>query len=179
MRTNVWSLAKWATNGATNTPAFRHTQAVLENFICPASDLPNTEAFILVWSTSVDLERLQVKCEICFLLEAVATAKPYDTTDPLKLLNTIVDRAQILGRLKARAAHEDFVAKALIGGAGVAHKLAKIDSALPPLQLVFKDTVDGKTVFVNEPREVATRHSQPWEATWDARNPLFNIGIVK
>ena len=74
--------------------------------------------------------------------------------------------------------HEEFIARALVGGAGMGHKLAKIDSALPPLQLVFKDTVNGSTNFVTDPRSVAIRHSQPWGAVWNENDPSFNSTTV-
>ena len=58
------------------------------------------------------------------------------------------------------------------------HKMAKVDSALPPLKLVFKEEVEGETVFISEPRTVAKMHTEPWATTWDAENALFDIGVA-
>ena len=92
--------------------------------------------------------------------------------------NAITLRAQKLGKTKGRTAYEEFVAKALVGGAGLGHKLAKADSALPPLRLVFKEVKSGETTFITEPREVAIRHSKPWETIWNANDIHFDSTVV-
>ena len=121
----------------------------------PTEGFPNTSAFDMAWKISVDEERLMVRCEISFLLEAATTETQYDTQLLNDILNRIVDRAQNLGKIKSRTAHEEFNSRALLGGAGIAHKLSKVDAALPPLQLVFKEVTKGVTSFISEPRAVA------------------------
>ena len=83
------------------------------------------------------------------------------------------------GKAKAKSAHEEFIAKALVGGAGMAHRLARIDNELPPLRLVFKEEKDGETHFLTDPIEVAILHSLPWTQTWNAYSKDFNDEVAR
>ena len=90
----------------------------------------------------------------------------------------MIGRAIKEGKAKARTAHEDFIAKALIGGAGMGHRLAKVDSELPPLWLVFKTEKNGTPHFITDPIEVAMLHSEPWALTWNAFNANFDALVM-
>ena len=146
MRTSVFALAKWCRSGAFDTPAFKHTAKKLEAFSDPIEGLPNFALFEKSWSISNGLERLQIRCELRFLEENSTRKHEYNIDQVIEVLNAVVNRSQKTGQLKARTAHEDFIAKALVGGASMGHKLTKVDAALPPLKLVFKEKVEGEIV---------------------------------
>ena len=56
--------------------------------------------------------------------------------------------------------------------------MAKVDSELPPLRLVFKKEKEGKTHFIVDPIEVAMIHTEPWCGTWKAYSPDFDKVVV-
>ena len=111
-------------------------------------------------------------------MEAAKQNQTYDVKNILEILNTTVAKAIKDGKANAREAHEEFIAKALVGGAGMAHKLANVDSELPPLRLVFKKEKEGTTHFITAPIEVAMLHSEPWANTWNAYHADFDELIV-
>ena len=178
IRVQVKALSRWCDNKAFDTPAFFDAVATLSNFVFLETGEKNTDAFCRAWQLSTGMERLQVRCEIMFLCEAAINHENYESTDLLGILGTISFRAVKEGKAKAKKAHEDFIAKALVGSAGLGHKLAKVDTALPPLRLVFKEEKDGSTHFISDPIEVAMLHSLPWCETWKAYSSLFNADVV-
>ena len=161
-------LSKWCVSRAFDTPAFNDTMNMLSHFVSLEEGAKNTDAFNHAWLLSTGLERLQVRCEIMFLCEAAEGREDYDSSQLLALLDGITFRAVKEGKAQAKKAHEDFIAKALVGSAGLGHKLAKVDTALPPLRLVFKEEKDGSTHFISGPIEVAMLHMLPWSETWNA-----------
>jgi len=58
------------------------------------------------------------------------------------------------------------------------HKLAKVDSELPPLRLVSKKQKDGRTHFIADPVEVAMLNTEPWAETWQAYSLDFDKVVV-
>ena len=66
----------------------------------------------------------------------------------------------------------------MVGGAVMGHRLAKVDSELPSLRLVFKKQKEGKTHFIVDPIEVAMIHTEPWCGTWQAYSPDFDKVVV-
>ena len=133
IRAKVFSIRKWKAKGAIETPAFRDAIQALECFGY-AEGQHNEHA----WKTANDQQTLMIKCEISFLTDAAKTNTPYDTTNLEHLLDKIAKLALENGKAKAKQAYEDWVATALKDGAGPAHKMVSIDSALPPLRLVMK-----------------------------------------
>ena len=97
----------------------------------------------------------------------------------MTLLDGISRRAINEGKAKAKSANEEFIAKALVGGAGMAHRLTRIDNELPPLRFVFKEEKDGTTHFSTDPIEVAILHSLPWAETWKAYDKNFGNDVVQ
>ena len=102
-----------------------------------------------------------MRCEILFLIEAADSYIDYDCAMLMGLLDKISGRAIKAGKAKAKQAHEDFIAKALVGSAGIGHKLAKIDTALPPLRFSFKEEKKRAPHVISDPIEVAMLHTQP------------------
>ena len=81
--------------------------------------------------------------------------------------------------MNARNVYGDNVAKALINGAGPAHKRTAIDYALPPLRLTIGKTTEQGNVFITNPIAVAHEHSTPWEKEWGGSHPDFQKEIVE
>lgn len=50
--------------------------------------------------------------------------------------------------------------------------MANRDKALPDLELVLSEKVNGRRsrTFITEPFEVARRHAEPWKEVWDVRD---------
>ena len=90
------------------------------------------------WKQIEGSEYIQAKCELTFLHAALEEGKSYpmDTLNPL--LKKICEKSRARGLVKAREAQANELAKSLKGGAGAAHKLTAIDSALPPLRLFIE-----------------------------------------
>ena len=112
---NVRQIAKWGANRNFDTPAFLNAKQILWSFCDLEIGDPNLEAFEHSWKISEGRERLQVKCENCFLIEAALLKRTYEISQLLEVLNAIVGRTQQLGKIKARTAREEFIAKALEG----------------------------------------------------------------
>ena len=71
------------------------------------------------------------------------------------------------------------MAKALINGAGPAHRRTAIDHALPPLRLTIEKTTQEGKVYIANPIAVAKEHSKPWENEWGARDPEYQRQVVE
>ncbi len=98
----------------------------------------NTTIFLIAWKSTSGLEKLSLQCELLFFVEAAANFEFYEISHLLELLSAVGGKAVKEGKARAREAHEEFIAKSFVGGAGMGHRLAKVDSELPPLRLVFK-----------------------------------------
>ena len=132
------------------------------------------EFYAHAWKIASTREETQFKCEIIFLMDAIKQNIPYDLNDLIKLTDAMVEKATSNGKKKAREAFEEQVAQSLRNGAGAAHKMAAIDSELPPLRLAIRQKNEqGQIGYITEPNEVAKIHSQPWAAEWKAYSPDF------
>ena len=59
------------------------------------------------------------------------------------MIDRITNRALDKGKLKAKEAYEESIARALKDGAGPAHKITAIDHALPPLASCLRGNNEG------------------------------------
>ena len=133
IRAKIHALGKWSQAGIRSTSALIDALKRLDNFAHGDHQLDAH-----AWKIATDKETLQFQCEVVFLQDAWETNEKYDVKDLLELAGNLVDRAIGQGRKKAKEAFEDQLAQALRNGAGPAHKMTAIDTALPPLALTIR-----------------------------------------
>ena len=125
MRVKINSLVKWKALGSRQTSAAKDAVGRLEEF-----SFGEGEVIKHVWKDIPEKEALQVKAEIIFLTEAFEKQLPYDAKEIQKLFDLITNRAFEKGKQKAKEALEERISKALLNGAGPAHKMTAVDHAL-------------------------------------------------
>ena len=74
------------------------------------------------------------------------------------------------GRDRSKRAAQEWILRALDGGAGQAHKVANKANALPELRLIFKETTEQGSEFVTDPYRVAMHHAAPWATEWECND---------
>ena len=119
-----------------------------------------------------------MRVESTFLLDAFEDRKLYDAKELMEVLDRITNRALEKGKQQANEAYEENLSQALRNGAGPAHKMTAVDSALPPLRLVIEEeTSEGKT-YTTAPIKVAAKHTEPWVQVWLANSPSYDEKVV-
>ena len=179
MGVKINSLVKWKALGSRQTSAAKDAIDKLEEF-----SFGEGEVIKHVWKDIPEKEALQVKVEIISLTEAFEKRLPYDAKEIQKLFNLITNRAFEKGKQKAKEALEERISKALLNGAGPAHKMTAIDHALPPLRLTIEKQVTTgphprNKCYITDPIEVAIEHSEPWAKEWGANFEGFQNQIAK
>ena len=80
----------------------------------------------------------KLRAEIGFVIDDMEFGEGADAGDVLTLLNDAVERAGKRGFGKLQEQKAEQLARSLRGGAGLAHKMANVDNALPTLRLVIE-----------------------------------------
>jgi len=174
MRVKLNALNKWQKAGAYNTDAGKDAIKKLTSFINVEGQL-----FEHAWKDIEVKEALRIRVETSVLLDSFEDKKPCEAKDLIRAVDQITNSALEKGKLKAKEAYEENIAQALRNGAGPAHKITAVDSALPPLRLVVEEeTKEGKN-FITAPIKVAEKHTEPWAKTWCADDPSYQKKVVK
>ena len=109
------------------------------------------------------------------LVAALKTGQDYNSTALLRRIFELGSKALSEGRDRSKRASQEWILRALDGGAGQAHKVANKANALPELRLIFKETTEQGSEFVTDPYRVAMHHAAPWAAEWES-NDLHKFG---
>ena len=133
MKVKINSLVKWQALGSRTTSAATDAINQLEEFTVGSSGLLEH-----IWKDVPEKEALQIKVETIFLIDAFEKKEPYNANDLQKLVDLRTKRSLETGKQKAKEALEERISKALLNGAGPAHRMTAVDHALPPLRLTIE-----------------------------------------
>ena len=101
-----------------------------------------------------------MRAEICFVLDDIDFGEEVNVGAVLTLLNETVERASKRGLEKLQEQKAEQLARSIRGGAGLAHKMANIDKALPPLRLVIEGKDEnGEKKFEADPQNLAEHYA--------------------
>ncbi len=104
-----------------------------------------------------------------------------DVAEVIRRIDDQLKKAVASISARRRKAFEEWLARALEGGAKAAHRFINQDAKAPPLALILPRVVDGVNVLVSDPDAVAELHAAPWKRIWgcdraaDARNEVAHI----
>ena len=116
----------------------------------------------------------KLRAGIGFVLDDIDFGEVANAGEVLTLLNETVERASKRGLEKLQEQKAEQLTRSLRCGAGLAHKMANIDNALPPLRLVIEgEDENGEKKFEADPQKVAEHDSEPWKEQWKANCPDF------
>ena len=133
MRVKINSLVKWQALGARETSAATDAITQLEDFATGEGEVMEH-----IWKDVPEKEALQIKVETIFLIDSFGNREKYNADDLLKLMDRRCRQSLERGKQKAKEALEERISKALLNGAGAAHRMTAVDHALPPLRLTVK-----------------------------------------
>ena len=167
------ALIGWHAQGATATPAFIFHMRLMKEFL-----ENETQHHQHAWKMLGGKAERKMRAELGFVIDDITFEQEVSASTALSLLNETVERASKRGLEKLQEQKAEQLARGLRGGAGVAHKMANVDTALPPLRLILEiEDESGEKKFEADPLKVAEHHAQPWKDQRKANSPDFAIKL--